>query len=45
LDEQYKGQRELAAKISELGKMMEAHGDLGEFLYDKKLLGGEAISF
>lgn len=41
LDEQYKGQRDLAGKISTLGKMMESHGPLGEFLYDKKLLNGE----
>lgn len=41
LDEQYKGQRELAGKISTLGKMMQAHGHLGEFLFDKKLLNGE----
>jgi len=42
LDEQYKGQRDLAGKISILGKMMQAHGPLGEFLFDKKLLNGEA---
>lgn len=41
LEEQYKGQRELAGKISTLGKMMQAHGNLGEFLFDKKLLHGE----
>ncbi|XP_011704003.1 PREDICTED: ferritin subunit [Wasmannia auropunctata] len=41
LDEQYKGQRNLAGKISVLGKMMQAHGPLGEFLFDKKLLNGE----
>lgn len=41
LDEQYKGQRELAGKISTLGKMMQTHGHLGEFLFDKKLLNGE----
>ncbi|XP_015607788.1 ferritin subunit [Cephus cinctus] len=41
LDEQYKGQRDLAGKISTLGKMMATHGPLGEFLYDKKLLNGE----
>ncbi|EFN78735.1 ferritin subunit isoform X2 [Harpegnathos saltator] len=41
LDEQYKGQRELAGKISTLGKMMQTHGELGEFLFDKKLLSGE----
>lgn len=38
LDEQYKGQRDLAGKISTLGKMMTTHGPLGEFLFDKKLL-------
>jgi len=38
LDEQYKGQRDLAGKISTLSKMMKAHGALGEFLYDKTLL-------
>ncbi|TGZ56878.1 ferritin heavy chain [Temnothorax longispinosus] len=41
LDEQYKGQRDLAGKISTLGKMMQMHGPLGEFLFDKKLLNGE----
>ncbi|XP_033208250.1 ferritin subunit isoform X2 [Belonocnema kinseyi] len=41
LDEQYKGQRDLAGKISTLGKMMSTHGPLGEFLFDKKLLNGE----
>nr|CAZ04924.1 ferritin heavy chain [Asobara tabida] len=41
LDEQYKGQRDLAGKISTLGKMMITHGPLGEFLYDKKILHGE----
>ncbi|XP_011496951.1 PREDICTED: ferritin subunit [Ceratosolen solmsi marchali] len=41
LEEQYTGQRDLAGKISTLGKMMESHGPLGEFLYDKKLLNGE----
>lgn len=41
LDEQYKGQRDLAGKISTLGKMMQTHGTLGEFLFDKKLLNGE----
>ncbi|XP_066596486.1 ferritin heavy chain isoform X1 [Prorops nasuta] len=38
LDEQYKGERDLAGKISTLGKMMSTHGPLGEFLFDKKLL-------
>jgi len=41
LDEQYKGQRELAGMVSTLGKMMEHHGPIGEFLYDKKILAGE----
>lgn len=41
LDEQYKGQRDLAGKSSTLGKMMQTHGPLGEFLFDKKLLNGE----
>ncbi|KAK9300072.1 hypothetical protein QLX08_007114 [Tetragonisca angustula] len=41
LTEQYKGQRDLAGKISTLGKMMTAHGALGEFLFDKKLLNNE----
>ncbi|KAJ8915227.1 hypothetical protein NQ315_015450 [Exocentrus adspersus] len=38
LDEQYHGQRDLAGKVSTLEKMMEKHGALGEFLFDKKLL-------
>ena len=38
LEEQYKGQRELAGRVSTLNKMMEQHGALGEFLYDKKIL-------
>jgi ferritin heavy chain len=41
LDEQYKGQRDLAGKVSTLGKMMSTQGALGEFLFDKKLLNGE----
>lgn len=41
LDEQYKGQRSLAGKVSTLGKMMATHGPLGEFLFDKKLLNEE----
>lgn len=40
LTEQYEGQRDLAGKISNLGKMLESHGALGEFLFDKKLLTG-----
>jgi len=38
LTEQYHGQRDLAGKISTLDKLMQSHGPLGEFLYDKKLL-------
>lgn len=41
LDEQYKGERELAGMISTLSKMMKTHGALGEFLFDKKLRDGE----
>lgn len=41
LEEQYKGQRDLAGKISTLGKMMDNYGALGEFLFDKKLLNGD----
>lgn len=35
LDEQHKGQRELAEKISTLNKMKKTSGKLGEFLFDK----------
>jgi ferritin heavy chain len=39
LDEQYKGQRDLAGKISTLGKMVTAQGaELADFLFDKQLL-------
>jgi len=39
LEEQYKGQRDLAGKISTLGKLAEANGaELGDFLFDKELL-------
>lgn len=38
LEEQYHGQRELAGKISTLDKLVNAKADIGEFLYDKKLL-------
>lgn len=41
LTEQYKGQRDLAGKISTLGKMIATNGVLGEFLFDKKLLNNE----
>uniref|UniRef100_T1GUI9 Ferritin n=1 Tax=Megaselia scalaris TaxID=36166 RepID=T1GUI9_MEGSC len=36
LEEQYKGQRELAGKLSTLKKMMTTHGEIGEFLFDKE---------
>ncbi|XP_030753122.1 ferritin subunit-like [Sitophilus oryzae] len=38
LTEQYKGQRDLAGKLSTLEKMMDRHGVLGEYLFDKELL-------
>ncbi|GAB0096579.1 Ferritin [Sergentomyia squamirostris] len=38
LEEQFKGQRELVHLIASLGKMMDTHGELGQFLFDKKLL-------
>lgn len=38
LEEQYKGQRELAGQLSTLKKMMKNNGQLGEFLFDKSLL-------
>lgn len=41
LDEQYKGQRHLSGRVSTLDKMMGAHGALGEFLFDKKLVAGD----
>ncbi|XP_046421399.1 ferritin heavy chain-like [Neodiprion pinetum] len=41
LDEQYKGQRDLAGKYTTLQKMMDTYGPIGEFLFDKKLLNGE----
>jgi len=37
LEEQLKGQRELAGKLSTLKKMMTNHGALGEFLFDKDM--------
>lgn len=39
LEEQYKGQRDLAGKASTLKKMMDRHQALGEFIFDKKLIG------
>ena len=41
LEEQYKGQRDLAGKITTLSKMLKSQKHLGEFLFDKKLLNGE----
>ena len=41
LEEQYKGQRDIAGKVSTLSNFMDKHGALGEFLFDKKLLSGE----
>lgn len=41
LEEQYNGQRVLAGHISTLGKLMDFHGAIGEFLYDKRLLNAE----
>lgn len=38
LEEQYKGQREIAGRISTMRKFIDRHGPLGEFLYDKSLL-------
>jgi ferritin heavy chain len=41
LEEQHKGSRDLAGKLSTLGKMMKNNGQLAEFLFDKKLLAGD----
>ncbi|KAK0096297.1 hypothetical protein PV326_005847 [Microctonus aethiopoides] len=41
LDEQHKGQRILAERISILGKMVNTQGGLADFLFDIKLLNGE----
>ncbi|XP_046743624.1 ferritin subunit-like [Diprion similis] len=41
LDEQYRGQRDLAGKYTTLQKMVSSYGPIGEFLFDKKLLNGE----
>jgi ferritin heavy chain len=40
LEEQYKGQRDIAGKISTLGKMLKEtqSAELAEFLFDKTLL-------
>lgn len=39
LEEQYKGQRDIGGKTSTLKKLMDRHAALGEFIFDKKLLG------
>nr|AAV91357.1 ferritin 1 [Lonomia obliqua] len=39
LDEQYRGHRDLAGKATTLKKMYDSHAALGEFIFDKKLLG------
>nr|ATD12167.1 FerHCH [Samia ricini] len=39
LEEQYRGQRDLAGKASTLRKLLALHSVLGEFIFDKKLLG------
>ncbi|KAG6460285.1 hypothetical protein O3G_MSEX011867 [Manduca sexta] len=39
LEEQYKGQRDLAGKASTLKKMLDRNSALGEFIFDKKLMG------
>ncbi|XP_067003848.1 ferritin heavy chain [Anabrus simplex] len=41
LEEQFKGQRDLAGKVVTLEKMTSAFGGLGEYLFDKKLLNEE----
>lgn len=38
LEEQYKGQREIAGKLKTLEKLTETHGNIGEFLFDKQFL-------
>lgn len=42
LEEQYRGQREIAGRIANLDKFMAKHGSLGEFLYDQKLSSGSS---
>ncbi|KAK0178792.1 hypothetical protein PV327_007643 [Microctonus hyperodae] len=41
LDEQYKGQRQLAERIATLGKMVHTQGALADFIMDQKLMKGE----
>lgn len=38
LEEQYKGQREIAGRVKTLEKLVHTHGNIGEFLFDKTLL-------
>jgi len=38
LEEQHKGQRDLAGKASTLQRMIKSHKEIGEFLFDKSLL-------
>jgi len=38
LEEQYKGQREIAGRVKTLEKLTNTHGNIGEFLFDKTLL-------
>lgn len=38
LEEQYKGQREIAGRMKTLEKLTNTHGNIGEFLFDKQLL-------
>lgn len=38
LEEQYKGQREIAGRMKTLEKLTSTHGSIGEFLFDKQLL-------
>lgn len=39
LEEQYKGQRDIAGRVKTLEKLLHTHGNIGEFLFDKTLLG------
>jgi ferritin heavy chain len=38
LEEQYKGQREIAGRMKTLEKLTHTHGNIGEFLFDKQML-------
>lgn len=39
LEEQYKGQREIAGRMKTLEKLTHTHGNIGEFLFDKQISG------